>query len=306
MDTVLQTKNLSKRYKNCLALDNVSIQLEKGRIYGLVGNNGAGKSTLLQIIAGVIKPTEGSYSLFESDTERKNRLSRRKVGFLLNESSWLSENMTALQNLVAIQKLIGYSNRNEAECILSRLGLVGSKVQRERIRTFSTGQRQRVAIAATLLHQPELLVLDEPFVGLDLETIQTVNDFLCEECATRGMTILLSSHNLPQLYNIATDYIFLHHGKILESIDADTLRARRKYCIFISADPLEKACALIRQVYPNQCVEIEGGRLKLMDSEIPLLKLETLLKQEGINVQELTTEGSSLEDYFVNLLGESV
>lgn len=221
MDIVLQTQELSKVYKNCTALDHVSLRLLRGHIYGLIGSNGAGKSTLFHILAGLLRPTAGSYSILGATSEQENRLARRRIGFVFS-SSGLSEHMTAVQNLMGMQKLKGYSDHAEALELLERVGLEPIKTEHEQIHTYSTGQRQRVAIAAALLGKPELLILDEPLVGLDPEAIRLVHKTLRQEQAERDVTILISSHNLPQLEHLASDFLLLHCGRLLkESTQAD-------------------------------------------------------------------------------------
>lgn len=280
-----------------------SIELQKGHIYGLIGNNGAGKSTFFHILAGLIHPSDGNYSILGAATERDNRKQRRKVGFLFMESG-LSESMTAMQNLIALQKLKGYKAPSEARNILSRVGLERIKVEHELISTYSTGQRQRVALAAALLGQPEILIWDEPLTGLDPEAMQMVNDILREECQSRQVTILLSSHNLPQLYQLATDYIFIHHGKLIEVIDHETLCQRRIYVVTLKVSPLELAKQVIQKAAPNQSIRTEEDQLILDDCTISSEKLYALLSKNGAAIQEISSSGSFLEDYFMTIIGE--
>lgn len=220
MNLVLKTRELSKVYRSCTALDRVTLGIQRGHIYGLIGSNGAGKSTLFHILAGLVRPTGGSYAFFGAVSEQENRLARQKVGFVFADAG-LSEYMTAEQNLMGLQRLKGYKDRAEAAELLSRVGLDPVKTKHELIRTYSTGQRQRVAIAAALLGRPEFLILDEPLTGLDPEAIQRIQQVLREE-QQRQATILISSHNLPQLEHLATDFLLLHHGRLLkEATHAD-------------------------------------------------------------------------------------
>jgi ABC-2 type transport system ATP-binding protein len=213
--TVLETKNLTMQYKDHTALDRVSLRLEPGRIYGLVGKNGAGKSTLFHILAGFLTPTAGSYSLLGGSRPEENRKNRTQVGFLLSDPG-LSDGMTALNHLLSIQRLRGYRDREEALRLLARLGLEGSPATKEHIATLSFGQKQRTALAAALLQSPKLLVLDEPLVGLDLDAAKMTRQLLAEQCS-QGVAVLISSQQPETLNPLATDLLFLHQGQLTES-----------------------------------------------------------------------------------------
>ena len=163
---VLTVHDISKRYGKQQALDHVSFSLESGHIYGFVGNNGAGKTTLFRILAGLVTPNSGSITLLGASTPKELRAARRKVGFLLPRESF-SADLTALQNLMAFQRLRGYHDQNEAMELLTKVGLDEDHARRRKLQSLSTGEFQRVAIAAVQLGHPELLVLDEPQNGLD-------------------------------------------------------------------------------------------------------------------------------------------
>jgi ABC-2 type transport system ATP-binding protein len=209
---VLETKNLTMQYRGRTALDRVSLALEPGRIYGLVGQTGAGKSTLFHILAGFLTSTAGTYSLLGGTSSEENRQNRAQVGFLLADPG-LPEGMTALQHLLSIQRLRGYRDRAEALELLAQLGLEGSPATRQHIATFSMGQKQRTALAAALLQSPKLLVLDEPLAGLDPEAAAQFRQLL-EARRDQGVTVLISSQTPETLNPLATDLLFLQAGKL--------------------------------------------------------------------------------------------
>ncbi len=219
--SVLKIENVSKSFRGVQALSQVSITLEAGRIYGFVGNNGAGKTTLFRILAGLVTPDEGKISLFGQSGERELRKARRRMGFLLPKESF-SMDMTALNNLVALQKLRGYQDKKEALKLLELLGIDGEKAMRWKLASFSSGQFQRVALAACLLESPDLLLMDEPQTGLDPSMVQELRQLLIDQ-KERGKTVFLSSHNLAELHQLATDYIFIHHGNIIKTMTQETL-----------------------------------------------------------------------------------
>ena len=218
---ILTVNDISKRYGKQQALDHVSFSLESGHIYGFVGNNGAGKTTLFRILAGLVTPNSGGITLLGASTPKELRAARRKVGFLLPRESF-SADLTALQNLMAFQRLRGYHDQNEAMELLAKVGLDEDHARRWKLQSLSTGEFQRVAIAAVQLGHPELLVLDEPQNGLDPAAVHEFRQHILA-LQQEGMTIILSSHILSELSQLATDYIFIHYGKILRIMSKDAL-----------------------------------------------------------------------------------
>ena len=218
---VLTVKEISKKFGKQQALDHVSFTLEPGHIYGFVGNNGAGKTTLFRILAGLVTPDSGSITLLDASDPKALRTARRSVGFLLPRESF-SEDFTALQNLLAFQRLRGYHNPDEAVHLLTKAGLDEDHACRWKLKSLSTGEFQRVAIAAVQLGTPRLLVLDEPQNGLDPNAVHEFRQQMLS-LQQEGITILLSSHILSELYLLATDYIFIHHGKILSTMNKAAL-----------------------------------------------------------------------------------
>lgn len=218
---VLTVHDISKRYGKQQALDHVSFTLESGHIYGFVGNNGVGKTTLFRILAGLVAPNAGSITLLGASTPKELRAARRKVGFLLPRESF-SEDLTALQNLMAFQRLRGYHDENEAINLLTKVGLDEDHARCWKLQSLSTGEFQRVAIAAVQLGSPQLLVLDEPQNGLDPTAVHEFRQHILA-LQQEGMTVILSSHILSELYLLATDYIFIHHGRILRTMSKEAL-----------------------------------------------------------------------------------
>ncbi|WP_438433204.1 ABC transporter ATP-binding protein [Gorillibacterium sp. sgz500922] len=220
---VLTTRSLTKRFRSHTALDDVNVDLERGKIYGFVGNNGAGKTTFMRMICGLGYPTSGRISLFGAEDEKGLQKARQRIGALI-EAPVFYPDMTARQNLLAQSMLRDGSDKRQVDELLRLVGLAG--VRFRRMRNFSTGMKQRYGLAAALLGKPELLILDEPLNGLDVEGMDEISERLAALCREHGMTILLSSHLLARLEGLATDYIFIDYGKIVECITAEELRAK--------------------------------------------------------------------------------
>jgi ABC-2 type transport system ATP-binding protein len=218
---VLSIHDLSKRFGKTQALDHVSLDLEQGRIYGFVGNNGAGKTTLFRCLMGLVTPDSGEITLFGASGKKALEEGRKRTGFLLPRESF-SGDMTPRDNLVALQKLRGYTDKDEALRLLERVGIEEDKARRHKLSSLSTGEFQRTAIAATLLGDPAFLIYDEPQNGLDPSGVLDFRQLLLS-LKDQGKTIFLSSHNLPELYRLATDYYFLHHGRLIQSISQSDL-----------------------------------------------------------------------------------
>lgn len=224
-EQILNINALSKHYKSKKALDGVSLVLEAGHIYGLVGNNGAGKSTLLRLIAGLSSPNSGSISLFGSQTTKQLQQARQRIGALI-ETPALYADMTISQN-IRLQSILCKTplGKQEIYDLRKRLGLPVQTIGNPRISQCSQGQRQRLGILMTLVGKPEFLVLDEPLNGLDPSGVTELREFL-QELNEKGITILISSHILEELHKLATDYVFLDHGKIVQTITAKELDQR--------------------------------------------------------------------------------
>ncbi|HEX3027424.1 MAG TPA: ATP-binding cassette domain-containing protein, partial [Clostridia bacterium] len=214
-EPILETKGLTKKYRGTLALDHMNLTLRRGEIYGFIGENGAGKTTTIRLITGLSFPTEGHLSLFGRSGEKQLQKQRERMGCMV-ETPALYKNMTAEQNLEAQRIQRGIP---EKECIKETLKLVGlSDTGKKAARHFSLGMRQRLGIAMALLNDPEFLILDEPINGLDPSGIVEIRELMKQLNREKGITILVSSHNLSELYQTATRYILLHKGRLLEEL----------------------------------------------------------------------------------------
>ena len=296
---IIQTNALTKQYKEVPALREVTLALEPGKIYGLVGNNGAGKTTLFRILAGLAFPTAGSYSLFGETTQKGLNQAREKIGFLI-ESPIFYSSMSAKDNLKSVQLLLGRKDKEEISRVLELVGL--HPTSRQTLRTFSTGMKQRYGLAAALIGDPELLVLDEPLNGLDVEGIQDINRLLVE-LKDQGKTILLSSHLLAQLYKTATDYIFMDHGQILEQITHAELDERCGFQLTVRTGDIPYAAKVLAEVRPDLEMEVEEDCIRLIHCSDTAGSITGTLRNHRITAT-VETSGISLEDYFLALVGK--
>ena len=224
MKYIVETKNLGKKYKNFLALDNINMHIKSGSIYGLIGKIGAGKTTLMKVLTGIEFPTKGTYSIYGVEYQDKKINETRKRISAMVETPALFEHMTAKENLIYEYKIIGMPSLEGIEELLNIVGL--KEVENKKVINFSLGMKQRLGIAIALASNPDFLILDEPINGLDPEGIIDIRELILKLSCEKGITILISSHYLDELSKIATVYGFLHEGKLIEEISAKELNQK--------------------------------------------------------------------------------
>lgn len=219
-DTILKIEGLTKKYGSKTVLDDVSFEVKKGRIYGFIGENGAGKTTTIRVVTGLSPIGKGSVELFGKSDKAGLIEARRKMGCLV-EHPILDLRKSAKANLRSQQLLYGNNDPEKIGRVLERVGL--SDVKNKKVKDFSLGMKQRLGIAMALINDPELLILDEPVNGLDPVGMVEVRELLHSLCKEDGITIVISSHILAELYQLATDYIIISHGQIISTLTKDKL-----------------------------------------------------------------------------------
>lgn len=297
MEYALRTKNLSKKFSKKLAIDSVGINIKKGDIYGLIGKNGAGKTTLIRTIVGLAAPTAGEIELFESTDLKKQRY---KIGTVI-ESPAVYPNFTAKQNLIAQQKLFGKTDINEINQILEIVGLADTG--KKKAKNFSLGMKQRLAIAISLIGNPEFLVLDEPINGLDPAGIKDVRDLILKLNKENNITVLISSHILGELAKIATRYGVICNGKLVDEFTPQELQSRVRKCLAINVDNTELTSKIIKESLNTNNYEIKSDKLiYLYDNIDEPSKVNTLLVTNGVIVNSINTIGDDYEPYLIKLM----
>lgn len=215
---VIQTNSLSKRFGATLAVNNISVHVKQGEIYGFLGLNGAGKTTLIRMLLGMIKPDSGTISLFGKPITSKSQ-NRNDIGYLV-ETPYSYPNLSVYENLKVIGKLRHLTDKNAIENIIEKLKL--TKYKNTPAQALSLGNQQRLGLAKALVHEPKLLILDEPINGLDPEGIVQVRNLLIE-LAQKGSTIFLSSHILGEISKLAHRIGIIHEGKLIKELTTDEL-----------------------------------------------------------------------------------
>ncbi|MDD3362260.1 MAG: ATP-binding cassette domain-containing protein [Hespellia sp.] len=300
---ILEAQALTKAYKQTLALDHIDLKIEKGKIYGFIGQNGAGKTTFLRLVTGLAFPSNGTLSLWGKSTPSQLQEQRKRIGCMI-ETPALFPNLTAYQNMEVQRIQRGIPDRAIIEKCLHMVNLpdTGKKL----VRNFSLGMRQRLGIAIALLNTPELLILDEPINGLDPAGIVEIRKLLKSLNKEYGMTILISSHILEELYQTASDFILIDKGKIIEEISDRELNERCKRHIAIKVKNSERALLVLEEeLHTEQLQLMPDGVIRLYDHLDDIDTVAEVLSQAHLLVTGLSLSGDTLEDYFLSKVGGS-
>lgn len=299
-ETVLKIENLTKCYGELKALDNVCLTIKKGRIYGLVGQNGAGKTTLMRMITGLSYPTSGKVELFGFSDGKKIEGERKRIGSMIETPAFYAY-MSAKENMEAVRIGQGIPNKKIVDDVLQKVRL--NETGKKKVRDFSMGMKQRLGIAMTLVDNPEFLLLDEPTNGLDPVSIIEIRNMLQGLVNDKWMTIMISSHALEQLYHVATDYIFIHEGRILQTITKEELDVTCSKHIEIQVNDVEHAAIILEKELNTRKYKIMAdSSIHLFDYEEDVQKVFGVLVNQNIAVKNITVRGDNLENYFVNLI----
>ena len=298
---VIETKNLTKQYGTQKSVANLNIHVQKGRIYGLLGRNGAGKTTTMKMLLGLTQPTSGEVTILGKPLQANEKKLLPRIGSLI-ESPGFYPNLTATENLRIFATLRGVPNRN---AIKNALDLVGLPYKDKKLFSqYSLGMKQRLAIALAIMHDPELLILDEPINGLDPIGIAEVRSFIRDLCNERGKTILISSHILSEIALLADDIGIIDHGALLEEESLAQLEAKSsKHIRFVVSDTAQAARILERIFHESQFTIQDDHKIQVHNLDLPIGKIVTAFVENGLEVSEAATSEESLEDYFKRVTG---
>ena len=300
-NVILKINNLTKIYGTKTAVNNASFNVEKGKIYGFIGENGAGKTTTIRAITGLTTVEQGAVELFGASDPKGLEAGRKKMGCLV-EHPILSMKKTAFENLKMQQLLFGQNDDKQIDKILERVGL--GDVKNKKAKDFSLGMKQRLGIALALIHNPEILILDEPVNGLDPMGMVAVRELLRSLCNDDGITIIISSHILAELYQLVTDYIIISHGQIVETLSKEELDQKCTAYVIMETPNPEAAIKVLKQ-NGVQSYECSDKTIKIFDS----YSTDTIAQwmfDANILVTMLMKYEKSLENHYMELLGRNV
>ena len=294
MSVVLEIKNLTKNFGSFKAVNNLSLTVEKGNVFGILGPNGSGKTTTLGMVLDVLNPSEGSYSWY-GDSQGTNN--RKKIGSILEHPIFYPE-LSGYKNL-EITSLIKGVDKSRIEEVLTRVDLIQRKYSP--FSSYSLGMKQRLALAAALLSNPEVLVLDEPTNGLDPEGIRQMRELIIS-IAKEGKTIIISSHILDEIQKMCSHYAILKHGKLLkQGAIGDILSSKNQF--LLDSNNNEELKSKINQHPSFSTLEDNEGKLKItFNDKVKGSDINEFMHSQGILLSELTELKTSLEDEFLEII----
>ena len=299
---VLETNSLTKRYKHHLAVDHVNMHIEKGDIYGFVGENGAGKTTIIRLVCGLASPTEGDYNLFGVNSHDSNILKAREKVNGIVEAVSLTPSMTAVNN-IKFQAALANKNLSDEEInsLISRVGLNPKEIEDKKVGSFSLGMRQRLGIALTLINNPEFIILDEPMNGLDPKGFVEVRDTIIE-LNKQGITFLISSHILSELEKVCTKIGFISHGKLLKELSIKELHQQSKPRIEVEAKNAKEVAKVLEDKLSLKSFEVDKELISIYDN-IDLNEVMKCLVKNRITVLNICKKEDTIETYYMKLMG---
>ena len=301
MREVIKTNNLVKKYGENIVLDNISIKVNQGEIYGLVGDNGAGKTTLFRILSGQSNISDGSFELLGESSEKNIMKVRKRIGTIIENPSFYPK-MTIEENLEYYRLQRGIPGKKNIDKILKEVGLL--EVKKKKFNNISLGMKQRLGLALALLGEPELLILDEPINGLDPSGIIEIRNLLLKLNREKNITIIISSHILSELYNIATCYGFLSKGKLVEELSLEQLNERCRSYLEINVTNPKKFSVLLEEKlgYKNYKI-MPDGLIHLFEKDPIKEEISRLAVENGIGLKSINEKSANLENYYLSLIG---
>jgi ABC-type multidrug transport system ATPase subunit len=297
MNEIIQTTDVSKQFEELIAVNDLSFSVQKGEVYGFLGQNGAGKSTTIRMLLTLIKPTRGSVRIFGKDIQTHRKEILQKIGAIIEKPD-LYKYLTALENIEIIAKLSGI--RTTREQLMLQLEKVGiAERATSKVKTFSQGMKQRLGIACALIHDPELIILDEPTNGLDPQGIADVRNLILQLSKEEGKTIFVSSHLLSEIELIADSMLIIDQGKkVAEGKVADLLNPADT---LVEIDTMDKEATrnILQQSRWSQLIQ-PSGKIILKMHRKDIAHLTKFLVEQNVEVLAIQPK-HSLEDYFLSL-----
>ena len=301
MNTAIETNNLVKHYGRVTAVDGLSLRVERGEIYAFLGLNGAGKTTTIRMLLGMVRPTSGEAYVLGKPVRIGEQKPWEQVGYLVETADAYPE-LTVRENLEAMRRLRPGCEPKAVEAIIERLGL--RAYADRRTGTLSHGNAQRLGLAKALMHNPQLILLDEPANGLDPAGIVEIRNLLFELTSKQGVTVFMSSHILGEVARLAQRVGIIHRGRLLQEMDVDELERNRRQRLLVRARDNQAAqTVLLEAGFPAEInedgvIEVPGAAAIERPEEIA-----TRLVQAGCPPTLLCVEEEDLEDYFLRLVG---
>ena len=297
MDEILKAERLTKTYGKNIAVNEVSLTVRQGDIYGLIGKNGAGKTTFMRMVLGLASPDSGQMELFgKMNLEQQ----RKHIGSLIEEPGRYP-GMSARDNLEIIRRNLGISDRAVTDDMLRLVGL--ESAGKKKVKHFSMGMKQRFGLAIALMRKPAFLILDEPINGLDPAGIKEIRDLLLKLNQEEHVTILISSHILGELSKIATRYGILRDGALMEERDAEQIDVACRRYLQLTVNDAKKTAVVLSEKLGVSCTVVDSHTICVYEKLEAAEEIHRVVVTSGIGLKESRFDGEDLEGYFMERMG---
>lgn len=304
MSYIIQTSHLTKNYKGNTVVSNVNMHIKKGEIYGFLGPNGAGKTTVMKMIMNLIKPTNGEITICGETVTPKSYELLKRMGSII-EYPVFYEKLTARENLELHTEYMGYYNKDAIDTALEMVQL--TNIKGKAVKEFSLGMKQRLGLARAIITKPEILILDEPTNGLDPVGIKEFRNLFQMLSKDYGMTLLISSHILGEIEQIADTIGVIKDGTLLEEVLMDTIRLQNTEYIELKMDNVKKAAYVIKETLNITNFKIlDDVTIRIYDMNTSQGKISQTLVLNGVLVESINKKENTLEDYFLKIINGGV
>ena len=302
MSYILQTSHLSKTIDGKQLVTDVNIHVKKGEVYGFLGPNGAGKTTVMKMLTNLWKPTSGTVALFGKALEKNSYEVLKRMGSII-EFPTFYDHMSGKDNLQLHCEYMGYYNKGSVEEALGMLGL--SDAADKPAGSYSLGMKQRLGIARAILCKPELVILDEPTNGLDPAGMKQIRDLFRMLCTEYGMTLMISSHLLPEIESIADTVGVIHHGKMMKEISMKEIAETNTAYIELAVEDTKKAAyVLAEKMQLSNFKIVNDSGIRIYEQGITTQKISRELMANDVEIASISQHTETLEDYFLKITSE--
>ena len=302
MSYILQTSHLSKTIDGKQLVTDVNIHVKKGEVYGFLGPNGAGKTTVMKMLTNLWKPTSGTAWLFGKALEKTSYEVLKRMGSII-EFPTFYDHMSGKDNLQLHCEYMGYYNKGSVEEALQMLGL--SDAADKPAGSYSLGMKQRLGIARAILCKPELVILDEPTNGLDPAGMKQIRDLFRMLCTEYGMTLMISSHLLPEIESIADTVGVIHHGKMMKEISMKEIAETNTAYIELAVEDTKKAAyVLAEKMQLSNFKIVNDSGIRIYEQGVTTQKISRELMANDLEIASISQHTENLEDYFLKITSE--
>lgn len=308
--SIIEVKNISKRFNDKLVLDNISYEVKEGEIFGFIGPNGAGKSTLINIMTSLLTPDSGTIEICGYDILREPIKAKECMGYVPQELA-LMEDLNAYDNLEFFGALYGLKGKLLKERIAEALKVTGlEETKKQKVKKFSGGMKRRLNIAVSILHHPKVLILDEPTVGVDPQSRNHIFSFIKNICKEWGTTVIYTSHYMEEIEELCKRVFIIDLGKEVSYGDREEIKASvfsNNKVIIETQEISGETIMKLKDLEGIDKVSDKDNILTLtIDSKFKLASVLSLLEKETVNIKKISYEEAKLEDVFLSLTGKTL